>query len=108
MKCKQSATIGPTVNEDRVKIDDHVHVGHNARVARGVSLTAAVTIGGSAFIAEDAWVGINCSIRDGRRVGYRAFVGMDASVQQDLADNSVARAPRPDIKVRSDDTVPPR
>ena len=103
-----SGTIGPTIIEDRVKIDDHVHVGHNTRVARGASLTAAVAIGGSALIAEEAWVGINCSIRDGRRVGSRAFVGMDVSVQQDLADNSVARAPRPDIKVRSDGTVAPR
>jgi hypothetical protein len=38
----------------------------------------------------------------------RAFVGMDVSVQQDLADNSEARAPGPDIRVRSDDTVAPR
>ena len=103
-----SGTIGPTIIEDRVKIDDHVHVGHNARVAKGASLTAAVVLAGSALIAEEAWIGINSSIRDGRRVGYRAFVGMDVSVQQDLADNSVTRAPRPDIKVRSDDTVAPR
>lgn len=101
-------TIGPTIIEDRVKIDDHVHVGHNARVAKGASLTAAVVLAGSALIEEEAWIGINSSIRDGRRVGYRAFVGMDVSVQQDLADNSVARAPRPDIKVRSDDTVAPQ
>ena len=98
-----SGTIGPTTIEDRVKIDDHVHVGHNVRVARGASLTASVTIAGSALIGEEAWVGVNSSVRDGRRVGYRAFVGMDVSVQQDLADNSVARAPRPDIRMRSDD-----
>jgi UDP-3-O-[3-hydroxymyristoyl] glucosamine N-acyltransferase LpxD len=103
-----SGTIGPTTVEDRAKIDDHVHVAHNVRVAKGASLTAAVVIGGSALIAEEAWVGINSSIRDGQRVGYRAFVGMDVSVQQDLADNSVARAPRPDVMVRSDDTTAPR
>jgi len=97
-------TIGPTTIEDRVKIDDHVHVGHNARVARGATLTAAVAIAGSALIGEDAWLGINSSVRDGRRVGCRAFVGMDVSVQQDLADDSVARAPRADVKARSDDT----
>jgi UDP-3-O-[3-hydroxymyristoyl] glucosamine N-acyltransferase LpxD len=98
-----SGTIGPTIIEDGAKVDDHVHVGHNVRVARGASVTAAVVIGGSVTIAEEAWVGINSSIRDGRRVGSRSLVGMDASVQQDLPDNAVARAPRPDVTTRSDD-----
>jgi len=98
-----SGTIGPTTIEDRVKIDDHVHVAHNVHVGSGATLTAGVVIAGSALIGEEAWVGINSSIRDGRRVGHRAFVGMDVSVQQDLPDNAVARAPRPDIKAGSDD-----
>ena len=33
----------------------------------------------------------------------RALVGMDVSVQQDLSDNTVARAPRPDVRIRPDD-----
>lgn len=98
-----SGTIGPTIVEDGAKIDDHVHVGHNVRIARGASVTAAAVIGGSVVVGEDAWVGINSSIRDGRQVGRRSLVGMDASVQHDLADREVARAPRPDIKTRSDD-----
>lgn len=98
-----SGTIDPTVIEDGAKIDDHVHVGHNVRVARGASLTAAVIIAGSVTIEEEAWVGINSSIRDGLRVGVRSLVGMDSSVQQDVPDNSVARAPRPDVTTRSDD-----
>jgi UDP-3-O-[3-hydroxymyristoyl] glucosamine N-acyltransferase LpxD len=98
-----SGTITPTVIEDGAKIDDHVHVGHNVRVERGASVTAGTIIGGSVIIGEEAWVGINSSIRDGRRVGRRSLVGMDASVQEDLADHAVARAPRPDVKTRLDD-----
>ncbi|HEY3024561.1 MAG TPA: hypothetical protein VGJ55_00250 [Pyrinomonadaceae bacterium] len=96
-------TILPTVIEDHAKIDDHVHVGHNVRVAKGASLTAGVVIAGHAFIDEEAWVGINSSIREGRRVGSYALVGMDVSIQQDLADNAIARAPRPDVKTRPND-----
>src|SRR5712692_10010135 len=92
-----------TTIENYAKIDDHVHVGHNVRVAKGASVTAAVVIGGSAVIDAEAWVGINSSIRDGRRVGSRALVGMDVSLQQDLAENSVARAPCPHVKMRPDD-----
>ena len=46
---------------------------------------------------------MNSSIRDGRRVGVRALVGMDVSVQDDLSDEIVARAPRPDVRARPDD-----
>ena len=98
-----SGTIMPTIVEDYAKIDDHVHVGHNVRVARGASVTAGVVIGGSAIIEAEAWVGMNSSIRDGRRVGSCALVGMDGSIQEDLAANSIARAPRADVKERPDD-----
>ena len=98
-----SGTITPTVIEDGSKVDDHVHVGHNVRIERGASVTAGTIIGGSVIIGEEAWIGINSSIRDGRRVGCRSLVGMDASVQEDLDDLAVARAPRPDVKTRLDD-----
>ncbi len=99
----QYGTISPTTIEDHVKIDDNVEVGHNARVGRGASITGGVVIGGSAVIEAEAWVGINSSIRNGRRVGHRALVGMDVSVQKDLADDAVARAPRPEVGVRRGD-----
>jgi UDP-3-O-[3-hydroxymyristoyl] glucosamine N-acyltransferase len=69
------------------------------RIGRGASVTGGVVIGGSALIGEDAWIGINSSIRDGRHVGVRALVGMNVSVQEDLADNAVARAPRPEVRM---------
>jgi UDP-3-O-[3-hydroxymyristoyl] glucosamine N-acyltransferase len=95
--------MSPTIIEDYAKIDDNVEVGHNAHIGRNVSVTGGVVVGGSAVIETEAWIGINSSIRNGRRVGSRTLVGMDASVQHDLAENSVARAPRPDIKMRRDD-----
>jgi UDP-3-O-[3-hydroxymyristoyl] glucosamine N-acyltransferase len=95
-------TIAPTIIEDYAKIDDHVHVGHNVRIARSVSVTAGTVIGGHSVVETEAWIGINSSIRDGRRVGSHALVGMDASVQHDLSDAAVARAPRPAIGTRPD------
>ena len=98
-----SGTIAPTIIEDGAKVDDHVHVGHNVRIAKGASVTAGTIIAGSVVVEEDAWIGINSSIRDSVRVGRRALVGMDASVQHDLPDNAVARAPKADVRMRSDD-----
>ena len=94
----QCGTISPTVIEDYAKIDGSVEVAHNACIARGASVTGGVIIGGSAVIGADAWLGINSSIRDGRRVGSRALVGMGTSIQDDLADDAVARSPRPEVR----------
>lgn len=98
-----SGTIVPTLIEDNAKIDDHVHVGHNVRIKQNASITAGVIIGGHAVIETESWIGMNSSIRDGRRVGSYSLVGMDASVQQDLPHSAIARAPRPDIKKRDED-----
>src|SRR5258708_3474407 len=99
----QYGTISPTTIEDHVKIDDNVEVGHNARVGRGASITGGVVIGGSAVIEAEAWVGVNSSIRNGRRVGHRALVGTDVSVQQGVAANALGSAPRPEVGVRRGD-----
>lgn len=99
----QSGTLDPTVVQDHAKIDDNVEVGHNARVEAGASVTGGVVIGGSAVVGRDAWVGINASIRDGRRVGERSLVGMSASVQQNVPDASVTRAPRSPVQRRRAD-----
>ena len=99
----QYGTISPTIIEDYVKIDDNVEVAHNAHIARGVSITGGVVVGGSAVIEEEAWIGINSSICNGRRVGPRSLVGMDASVQHDLAGNAVAVARPAHVGTRNAD-----
>ena len=94
----QCGTLSPTVIEDHVKIDDTVGIAHNVCIARRASVTGGTIIGGSAVIGTDAWLGINSSIRDGRRVGSRALVGMGTCLQDDLADDAVARSPRPEVR----------
>jgi UDP-3-O-[3-hydroxymyristoyl] glucosamine N-acyltransferase LpxD len=99
----QGGALRPTTIEDHAKIDDNVEIGHGARVGRGVSIVGGSAIGGSAIIEAEAWIGINATVRDGRRVGSRALVGMDASVQDDLPDDAIARAPRPEVVSRPGD-----
>jgi len=99
----EGGTISPTFIEDYAKLAASVFVGHNVRIGRDASITAGVIIAGSAVIGAEAWIGINSSIRDGRRVGADALVGMDVSVQRDLSDNTVSRAPGPDVRIRTDD-----
>jgi len=99
----EGGAIRPTVIEDHAKIADLVFLGHGVRVERNASLTAGVVLAGSSVVGTEAWLGINTSVRDGRRVGSHALVGMDASVQEDLEDGAIARAPRPDVSERPAD-----
>ncbi len=101
-----AGTIVPTIIEDYAKLGDYVCVGHNVRIEKNVSLTAHIILAGHSVIATEAWVGVNASIGEGRRVGAHTLVGMDVSVQNDLPDHSIARAPRPDVKPRPDDDDP--
>jgi UDP-3-O-[3-hydroxymyristoyl] glucosamine N-acyltransferase len=101
-----AGTIVPTVVEDYAKLGDYVCVGHNVRIGRNASLTAHIILAGHSVIAAEAWVGVNASIGEGRRVGAHALVGMDVSVQSDVPDHAIARAPRPDVKPRPDDDDP--
>lgn len=98
-----SGTIVPTIVEDYAKLGDYVCVGHNVRVGRNASLTAQIILGGHSVIETEAWIGLNATIGEGRRVGAHALVGMDVSVQSDLPDHTIARAPRPDVKPRPED-----
>ena len=97
----QYGTIAPTIVEDHAKLGVSVVIGHNTRVGRGVSLTAGVVVGGSAAIDEEAWIGLNATICNGRRVGARSLVGMDASIQHDLAGRMVAVARPAHVAKRS-------
>lgn len=99
----QSGVLTPTVIEDHAKVGDLIVVGHGVRIGRSASVTAGVMIGGGAVIEAEAWLGMNSTIRDGRTVGTRSLVGMDVSLQGDLASNGCARAPQPGVGPRTDD-----
>lgn len=84
-----SGTIGPTVVEDDVKSDDHVHIAHNCVVRRGALLTACAQLSGSVEVGEYAWLGPNCSIMQGIKLGARCTIGLGAVVTKPVEDGVV-------------------
>jgi UDP-3-O-[3-hydroxymyristoyl] glucosamine N-acyltransferase len=84
-----AGTIHPTVVEDTVKTDAHVHIAHNCWVRRGAKLTAHAELSGSVEVGEDAWLGPNCSVIESRRIGAGALVGIAANVVKDVPDGAV-------------------
>ena len=79
----REGTINPTLVGDEVKIDDHVHIAHNCRIDRGVTITAGAIIAGSVHIQEGSWIGPNATVSDGLTVGPQIMIGAGAVVLKD-------------------------
>lgn len=77
------ATIGETFIGTMVKIDNHVHVGHNstlhegAVLCGGVCLAGGTTIGKFAYIGGMAGIGNKASIGDYAKIGAMSLVDKD-------------------------------
>lgn len=81
-------TLGPTVLEDDVKTDDHVHIAHNCRIKCRAMLTGAVVLAGGVTVGETVWIAGNATVLNGLEIGDRAFVGLGAVVIRDIPANT--------------------
>lgn len=80
-----AGTIDPTTIADFVKIDDHVHVGHNVTIGQNTIITACVQISGSVAIGQNVWISPRCAIIDGIKVEDDVFIGIGALVTKDCS-----------------------
>jgi len=83
-----AGTIDPTVLEDGVKIDDHVHVAHNSHIEEGAILTTSVALSGSVRIGRGAWLGPNSTVLQKLRIGANSLVGIGAVVMRSVPDGA--------------------
>lgn len=84
-----SGTIEPTVVNEYVKTDDHVHIAHNCYIGKNTSITASVEISGSVSIGESCMIGPNSSIMNGIRIGKYTLVGLGSVVTKSVEENKV-------------------
>jgi UDP-3-O-[3-hydroxymyristoyl] glucosamine N-acyltransferase len=81
-----SGTIDPTIIEDHVKTDDHVHVGHNCRIEKSVLITACAEISGSVTVGAGSTIGPNASIMNKATIGRNTTIGLGAVVTKSFPD----------------------
>lgn len=84
-----SGAIDPTIIENFVKTDDHVHIGHNVHLEEGVLLTAAVEISGSVKVGKNTWVGPNSSLMQKIKIGKNTIIGIGTNVLKSSNENEV-------------------
>ena len=78
-----------TVIGDGTKIDNLVHVGHNAIIGKHCLLVAGSIIGGSSEIGDYSYIGMNASIKDHVKIGNHVIVGSGAVVISDILDYDI-------------------
>jgi UDP-3-O-[3-hydroxymyristoyl] glucosamine N-acyltransferase len=86
--CVDRASIGETIVSDSVKIDNLVHIGHNAKIGGGTKIVALSIIGGSAQIGENCWLAPAAAIRDWIELGNGSIVGMGAVVTKSVSEGA--------------------
>ncbi|MBC7692797.1 MAG: UDP-3-O-(3-hydroxymyristoyl)glucosamine N-acyltransferase [Methylotenera sp.] len=78
------STLGDTVIGKNAKLDNHVHVGHNAQVGEGAILCGGVFLAGSASVGKYVYVGGMSGITNKIHVGDGAKVGAMTLVTKDV------------------------
>ena len=96
--CIARGTLGNTLIEDYVKIDNLVHIAHNCKIGRGAFIIAGAEVSGGVHIGQGAWIGPNAAIIQQVRIGAGSTVGIGAVVTKDVSENqTVAGSPAQEI-----------
>ncbi len=82
-------TVGETAIGDGTKIDDHVHVGHNAKVGPRCILVAMTGLAGSCVLEEGVIMAARSGVKDHVRVGRRAQVAALGGATRDIPPGAV-------------------
>jgi UDP-3-O-[3-hydroxymyristoyl] glucosamine N-acyltransferase len=87
--CVDRGTLNDTILEDDVKIDNLVHIAHNAIIKKRAYIIAGSIIQGSVTICEDAYIAPGAIIMNQKTVGRNSLIGMGAVVNKDVTENIV-------------------
>ena len=82
-------TMSDTIIKKGAKIDNFCHIAHNVIIGRYALVIANTMVGGSTEIGDYAWIAPSVSLREGIKIGEKAFVGLGAVVTKDIPDNTV-------------------
>jgi UDP-3-O-[3-hydroxymyristoyl] glucosamine N-acyltransferase len=69
------------------KIDNQVHIGHNARLGSNVVIAAQSGISGSVTIGNDVFMGGQVGVVEHTTIGDGAKIGAQSGVTRDVGDN---------------------
>ena len=97
--CVDRASFGDTVLERGVKLDNHVHIGHNCHVGEKSLLCCGVVLGGGVKIGKLSFLGMGATIKNKIKIAEDTLVGQQANVVKDTRPHTVVAGPKqkPDL-----------
>jgi UDP-3-O-[3-hydroxymyristoyl] glucosamine N-acyltransferase len=82
-------TFGATRIESHAKLDNQVHVGHNAFVGKGAILCGGICLAGGSIIEDFAYIGGLTGVANRVKIGKQANVAAMTLVTKDVKDGDV-------------------
>lgn len=82
--CVDRGTFDDTILEDEVKLDNHVQIGHNAKLRRGAVICGSSALAGGAEVGRFAYIGGLTGITNRVKVGDGAQVAACALITKDI------------------------
>lgn len=70
------------------KIDAQTYIAHDCVIGERVTICACCDISGRVEIGDDAYLGPNCTISNGLRIGRKATISLGAVVTRDVEDGT--------------------
>jgi UDP-3-O-[3-hydroxymyristoyl] glucosamine N-acyltransferase len=87
--CVDGGSFGPTIIGAGSKFDNHVQIGHNCQIGKGVIICGHVAIGGSSEIGDYTVFGGKSGMGHDMSLGKQCQVGGGALVNSDWPDGSI-------------------
>lgn len=87
--CIDRGTIGDTVIEDYVKIDNFSHIAHNVHIGKNTLIIAHAMLAGSCYVGENGYVAPGALIMNQKKVGKGSLIGMGAVVVRNVPSGKV-------------------
>ena len=87
--CIDRGTLGSTIIRKGVKIDNLVHVAHNADIGEHTALVAHSMVAGSVTIGAGSWIAPHVAIRDRQHIGKNVLAGLGAVIVADIEDDQI-------------------
>jgi UDP-3-O-[3-hydroxymyristoyl] glucosamine N-acyltransferase len=80
------AKVGSTTVGNHVKMDDHVHIGHNCIISDNVIICGCTTLGGTVTVGNGTVVGGSVTVRDQVTIGEYSKIAGGAIIMDTVPD----------------------
>jgi UDP-3-O-[3-hydroxymyristoyl] glucosamine N-acyltransferase len=87
--CVVRGTLANTVIGEGTKIDNLVHIGHNAIIGKHCIITANNMVGGSVKIEDHSWLGPSSSTLNQLTLAKNSYAGLGSVITKNLPSNEV-------------------